>query len=235
MATDLIWAHEVLRPRDMMWSPTDSSIEGGRPWSGDAPQTVDFSGGGLWRADLIGVALRTREQINLWHALEGLLNGRTRTIVVPRCDRRHGPRLQNGGISEPFTDGTYFTDGTGFATDTFSHTLFEDAALRATSVRISRNGARALTGGEHFSINHGGAWGWRLYRVLRILDASGGVSTVEIWPPLRDASDENMSVDFRLPRCTMRLAERNGMALTVEMKRRANPTVKFVEAGKDAA
>lgn len=230
MATDLIWPHEVFRSKNMQWSLSAAAYQGGRPFSGGAPQAVAFTGGGLWRAKLIDIALRTRDQINAWHAFEALLTGGATTIIVPRCDRRHGPMPPNieGGV--PHSDGSSFGDGSLYYAPGIIAYVAEDADLRATTLKIAMEGNRPLIGGEHFSIDHGGDVSWRLYRVVRVLNVSGGgVNTVEIRPPLRKAVDENDVVDFRLPRCVMRLADPEGMALTVEMLRRASPTVEFVE------
>ncbi len=225
MATTLVWPHQLLRPKDTQWSPSAAGYQGGRPFSGAAPQAVSFTGGGLWKAKLIDVALRTREQVNAWHALEGMLTGGVQSIVVPRCDRRHGPRPPVVGV--PHDGGVTFDGGILYdGPPDFEATLFANAQLRATSIRIARSGGRPLIGGEHFSVNHGGDLGWRLYRVV----ALGEGNWVDIRPPLRAAVTAGATLNFTLPRCEMRLANPAGMELTLGLLKYGSPTVEFIEA-----
>lgn len=224
MASNLVWPHNSLRPKDTQWSLSAAAYQGGRPFSGAAPQAVAFTGGPLWRTKLIDVALRTREQVNAWHALEGLLTGGVQTIVVPRCDRRHGPRPTVVGVPHdedvPF-DGDVLYDGLY----DFSAVIVGAHALRSTTLHMEWAGGRPLTWGMHFSINHGGDIGWRLYRVVSV---DGG--EVGIRPPLRAAVPDGTTPNFELPRCKMRLTNPAGMELTLELLKYGSPSVEFVEA-----
>lgn len=208
--SDLLWPHHLLRPTDDAWTPWRAGLSGGQPFSGASAQAVSFDGGPLWRAELIDIALRMPEQINAWHAIEALIGGSTRRIVLPRCDRRFGLFLQ--GASGPITA-----------------TALAGAAVRATTVRLGLTNAAPMAAGVHFSIDHGGDLGWRLYRTVAV-PSGAPAGSVEIRPPLRAAIVIGQAVEFDLPRCVMRLLDPNSMKLTRQMLKRGRQTVAFLES-----
>jgi hypothetical protein len=227
MADPILWPHEMFRSADTVWSLNATSVSGGRPFSGATGQAVSFSGGGLWKAKFVDIRIRSREQVNAWHALEALLSGSVQTVIVPRCDRRHGPRTAAMSYV-PHSDGSPFGDGSLYLSAQINAETTQAADLRDTTLTISISGGRPLIGGEHFSIDHGGDVGWRMYRVARVWTESGE-TTIEMRPPARADIPAGTRLEWDLPRCTMRLADPNGMELTLQQLKRAQPSIEFRE------
>lgn len=232
MAEFEVWPHRLLRPKTIGWSISGGSIDGGRPLGGGASQLAVFGGGGLFVARLSEIAIRTREAQMAWLALEAALDNGATPIVVSRCSMRTSPLLRSGHGGVPHSDGTPFSDDTLYAGATVASVTTQPAAFRATSLSFTLLGGRPLIGGEHFSINHPTA-GWRIYRVFRIVSlapVAGGFSySVQFRCPLREAVDAGVTIEWDLPRCLMRLADPDGMALDEELLKFASPSVSFVE------
>lgn len=236
--TPTVWPHRLFRPRSQEWGVQGGSQEGGRPQSGATPQRIVFGGGGLNVAKLSNIRLRTREQVAAWTAIELDLDNGAGQIVVPRCSRRSGP-LPSGVKAQGVThsDGTAFADGAPYAGKLVASTALAAADFRATSLRLRLIGGRPLIGGERFSFLHPNA-GWRIYGVARVssqaaVEVGGKVVghdyEIAFRTPLRERVAEGERIEWDLPRCTMRLADPNGMSLSVDLERFADVSVAFVE------
>jgi hypothetical protein len=86
-----------------------------------------------------------------------------------------------------------------------------------------------MTGGEHFTVWHN-TKGQRMHRVIRVIeqDTGAGTATVDIRPPLREATIADITLDFDNPRCVMRCA--GDMGAQVDLLRFGKGSVTFVEA-----
>lgn len=185
---------------------------------------VVSSDAGIWKATFGNIVVRRRESVITYRALAALLDGRLEPILVPLC-RGYQPIYP--GASElglydpvPHSDGSLFSDGTGYVGGSIKVTLASSAAVRATSIGVLVAYGGDIQPGQHFSI------GERLYRI-RTFDPASGAMT--IWPPLREAATIGTELNFDDPVCRMRLASDDALDLQLALRRFGNPTVNFVE------
>jgi hypothetical protein len=143
------------------------AISGGVSLSGEA-QFADAAGGGRWVADFGESALFTREKVLAWRRFFASADGGAAAVLVPLADRRHQP------VSNPYTGtdtfglDTWVADETAFTASEVIATTTGTTALGATSLSLSSyTAAKALLGGEHFSV-YGATYGHRLHRVSRV-------------------------------------------------------------------
>ncbi|MBN9018719.1 MAG: hypothetical protein J0H11_15000 [Rhizobiales bacterium] len=218
------WPGAVLRSANINLRLSGQDLGGGRSLSG-SEQTISTDAG-FWKLDIGGVVLKGRPEVMLWRALEGALDGRSNTIDIVICDVTRG---RVGGEAVPHSDGTTFSDGSMYVGGS-PVTTAASATLRAGLLVLDTAGAYELIGGETLSIDHGGDIGPRLYRIRQITNVDGDTVTVRITPPLRAAVASGESVEFARPKGRFKLAEAEGMAAELDLKRRAQPSVGFVEA-----
>ncbi|TIX89186.1 hypothetical protein [Rhizobium sp. P44RR-XXIV] len=193
-----------------------SAIDGGRNGLGES-QTIEMSGGGIVTAVLEDCKIVSKEQMRYINRLGARLNGGFRNIIVPIPTEWYGPYPSVNGIPAPFatgithSDGSLFSDGTGYRQPTvWGHTL-EYAALNAGQIKIRIFGASRDIEGDWFSIEHS-VKGWRAYRdwdcdkIGSGIDTSGGFPVsysdfnVAIQPPLRQATENLTPINVVRPR-----------------------------------
>jgi hypothetical protein len=218
----------------IVWPPliTPRSIKfwiDARSQTGGASQTgveqTRASSGGLWRATLGSIPIMTREKRNIWRALEAQIQGRTNEVIVPvfSLDQPEVDGLTYiKGI--PHSDGSFFSNGAGYAQGVISAAFTSAAALRATQITIAIGGG-SIEPGQYFSAPTG-----RLYRIASIVSTSGNDVTLNVWPPFREAVDAGISANFHWPTCKMKLASDDAMAAEFDLGRFASPSVEFIEA-----
>lgn len=225
----------LLKETQLTWALSGRTISSGQTGAGFEPM-AETTVGGLWRAELGSIPIRTKAQVHTWRALEALLDSGARTVILPMCDKRYFPvPIVNGAPLYAYNPGTLddvtlLDDGTGIAQPVVVAFLAEDADLRATSLRILFLQGAALQGGEHFSIGHGNL-GDRLYRVAQVrVDPVTGYSDVTIRPPLREATPAFTALEFDSPKCVMRIASAESMKLALQQRKWGSPTASFVES-----
>jgi hypothetical protein len=205
----------------------------GRTASGLVPTTT-LSGGGLWAVNFAGIFLRTRDDLNLWESLTAYLAEGARPIIVPFCVRKLAPVPIEDGVpvyarpGVPHSDGTFFSDRSGYVTPAIIAAATADAALRATTIRLTMT-----TGGPPaglFSIHHD--IGPRPYRILEALAVDGvpGDYDVRIEPPLREDVTAGSPAEFDWPACVMQLAGGEAMTAPADMLRFARGSASFIES-----
>ncbi|MGJ4888961.1 hypothetical protein ACQR1Y_12245 [Bradyrhizobium sp. HKCCYLRH3099] len=227
----------VLRDTALTWQIGGRSISAGQTGSGVEP-TAETSGGGLWRAELASVRIRTPDEVRCWRVLEGLLDSGAAQVIVTMCDKRYFPVPEVNGapllsygdlpVTDDGTNTALFDDDTGIAQPVVVAYVAEDAALRATEIAISFVQSGELMGGEHFSIDHPNL-GPRIYRIVKVVEEEGA-SRVTIRPPLREAVQALTDVEFDAPACVMKVASAESMRLTLDQRRRGSPTASFIES-----
>lgn len=196
------WPFDDLKPRDIAIIPCAAPIGGGVSLTGKEP-TID-SGAGFWRFVLGAIPIKTRANILLWRALEAALEGRAHTIAIPIYDGKRAPWESTPG-------GTITAESDS------------DVPEGSTQVNIVQTSIGEIEVGMHFSANQ------RMYRI-KSMDAESGVLSCQIWPKTREEIPAGTALDFRRPVCIMRLAQDDGMALTLDGLMRGEATVEFVEA-----
>lgn len=219
---------DILRPRLVSCEPVPRSRSGGVSLTGQE-QTVT-SDAGVWGIRYVDIPIRRADQVRVYRAIAARLNGRAGSILVPVYDCRQTPwpvvagkRVTSYG-SLSHSDGSLFSDRSGYRQPVIVAYLAAEAALRATTLTVGISYGAALQGGEHFSI------GERLYRIASVQPGMGGLVTVQVWPPLREAAPAGAALEFDRPVCRMRLASDDAMPLDLDLGRFAGPTVSFVEA-----
>ncbi|WP_347311361.1 hypothetical protein [Defluviimonas sp. SAOS-178_SWC] len=169
----------------------------------------------VWRGALSLPALRGSQPMRL-RALAAQLRGRFGRFRIPICNR-FTPRLQTTeadflakiGISatdiangySPWSDGTLFTDGTGWALPTSAEPVIAFAAPSgARIIHMENYIGRHIEVGAYFSIND------FLYRVVENVDGA-----VSFDPPLREAVIAGSTVNVSAPMFVCRLVSDDGM------------------------
>jgi hypothetical protein len=220
----------LLRERSTRWALTGNTITPGQTSAGAFP-VARMDGGGLWVAELGNVVLSTADHIRTWRAIAAAADGGAEPIIVPSCDKLTFPAPLVDGEPVyswgdiPHSDGTLFSDGSGYYLPVVEAEAASDATLRATTMDITMTVGGELRGGEVFSIEHP-TMGWRRYEIASV-DEDG--DTITFRPPLREAVSAGTALEFDQPKCLMRLASGDAMALTLDMRRFGGPSATFVE------
>lgn len=174
-------------------------------------QVRNSNGGGLVHASLNGVQLRTQEQIIAWQAFEVAIKGGLEPVDVPLllCAQKPNP-VSSGNLSIKAVG---------------------DVAARAVSMRIELENADEVPAGIHFS-DYSALYGWRLYFIGTVATVISHPTWRDITfgPPLRFAIADGHELEFEEPRCVMRLATSDAMAMELEYRKRGNPSASFIEA-----
>lgn len=236
----IMWPRAELIPLRYSVVPVYRNVAG--PASIEGLSQVAASDAGLWRATFSSIAVsqwKGRRRIELWHAIEGLLEGRMKSILlpVPVAGRRPLPE----GVTDdqidcrdrtPHSDAALFSDGSGYETRWIETAASTNAARRATQITIAKTVCGEIAPGMRFSIDpmDFALRPIRLYQIKRTVAQSASVATVSIWPPLREPLLAGQALEWARPYVQMRLASDGEMNLTVSRGGLAEyPTVNFIE------
>jgi hypothetical protein len=238
-----------LRPTRASFDNPGSGIDAGNGVS------VEFAGGGIITATYERCVLQgddtERHEVINWLGARG--NGGFRLFNVPIINHGIGPfPIINGrrrpiisGI--PHSDGSLFSDASGYSQSTVWATLLESAALNAGQIRIRIYGAsRDLRWSDWFSIYHDQngdkSKGWRSYRFWESEKTAEGTELVEsvslsfrdyllaIAPPLREATAAGTRIEFARPTCAMKFPQGFTLPWDYEAWYHSRPTLQFEEA-----
>ncbi|MED5546205.1 MAG: hypothetical protein VYD90_13225 [Pseudomonadota bacterium] len=167
------------------------------------------------------------DEVLAWRAILGLLEGRSNTVRLPIFDlwyRASDAQIRGGVV--PHSDGTFFSDGTGYATRDLS-------GVNVTGVQGQRNVTadfgdygQLLQAGQYFGLGDypylaTGVW-W-----------DGNVATIRTTPTLRDDfTDEALRLK---PVMIGRLSDDDGGALMLKGLYNGAPSITFIEDEDDDA
>lgn len=195
-------------------------ISGGTALNGDET-VIATDGGGRWQGSYQGAPLNRRDRVLAWRATRANMEGGLRPFIFPICDARHQPLVRKqGGV--PHSDGTPFDDTTLYEGGGGNSIALSDTPLRATSMFIDTTVLeRELVGGERFSIDHP-TWRHRLYEVKKVEG-----NRIEFRPPLREAVTAGTEIEFRDPKCVMRLT--SDMSAPLDGPRWATGSISLIE------
>jgi hypothetical protein len=206
-----------------------AALEGGAIVGGVSPgqdaSIEAMDSGGRWVMEFGEAPLWDVEKVHAWRMFSTAADLGVMGVIVPLWDRLHQ------AFAEPrFTGSTTFgqivwRDTPLWEADEIQAVAAETALAHATVVRMTFAGGE-LAGGEHFSI-YGPRYGWRLYRIVRVVGVEAGVTELEIRPPLREWLEEGRAINFDSPRCTMRCD--GDLSEVVEMLRFGKGVARFVE------
>jgi hypothetical protein len=214
----IVWP-ALLTPRSIEFMFDSRSRSSGPTLTG--VEQVVGSSGGLWRARLVSIPVVSAEKRKTWRAIEAQSQGRAGVFLVPVFNIDN-PGLVIGGITH--SDGSTFSDDTGYSQSEVIADFASAAALRATEITLTVLGG-TIQPGHYFTVGEG-----RLHVIGSLVEQDGDDFTVNIWPPLREAAAEAAPAEFCNPTCRMRLASDDGMRAEFEFGRHTFPTVDFIEA-----
>lgn len=214
------WPWALLTPRSERWRLRGVAINGGTSVGGLSPLSRT-DGGGLWVGEQ-NILLHSRAQIKVARAIEGLLDGGSGQCVAWSYEEPFAPAgLVAGRVTH--SNGATFSNGALYLVAPTGAVVTEDAALRATSLRIGLV-VGSLEGGERFSIVHP-TKGRRRYTVTRV---EGDTATIR--PPLREAVVVGEGMDFLRVGCVSRLANPEDFLGSFGVDRMIEATAIWVES-----
>ena len=210
----IVWPKTLLVPGTVKLALQNQSRGGGAGVAG--VEQVVVSPSARWSIAFSGFAIRTREQVKAWRAIEAQADGRANALVVPAYDWARGPVRDQlaGGVS--FGSGPFLPSTSSIATSA-------GAAINATALSVSWTGPGPEPG-QHFSI------GAQLYRVATLASTGANAATLTVRPWLRGPVGAGVALNFDDPVCLVRLAKDDGLALDLEKWRFASPSVEFLES-----
>lgn len=177
-------------------------IDGGTSLSG-LNDLIEADGGGYIAADFTNGFTRDASDGKAWRAQTDAMDSGATPVVVLLCAEKNFQPVNGRPATSPHEWNKPIADD---APDKgAAYTASANAALRATTLAITGNSERPITGGELFSINHL-TWGWRAYRIDP--DGLKEDGTIGFRPPLREAVTAATPLEFDTPRCVMRLAQK---------------------------
>lgn len=239
---------DYLKPERMSVDTPGAGLEGGRNGLGESI-TIGLSGGPMVAVTYGDCFVQAPEEHEYLNRIAARCNGSFRFINVEIMSDWAGPfPLNGGGIPQPFvtgiphSDGSFFTDGSGYSQATVFGTFPNGAALNAGEIVVNVFGAsRNLRHSDWMSTYHD-VKGWRAWRywdvsdpvdVTEIIDGvsrTGKRYTLAIDVPLRQAVPAGQRIEFARPRCVMKFP--TGFTLPWEASGfwLSRPTLEFVEA-----
>jgi hypothetical protein len=173
-----------------------------------------------WRAEVKSY-VRGNSAILAYRAFKGLLKGRFGTVLVPVCDGRTPTYMDGQGTGIPFSDGAFFSDGTGWSQPRYLSRTYTYQYVG--DILIFLQSTNNILPGMYFSINN------RLYLVTSVAGSVPDLA-VNITPPLRETLPIGSFAIFDAPVCEMRLASDNSGSLSLTLNKYGSPVLSFVEA-----
>lgn len=166
-----------LRPTAASFDVPGSGLDGGVNGAGESI-SIETSGGGMVICTYDRCVLQAddpeRHEVINW--LGARLNGSYRFINVPIINDGIGPFPFIEGKRRPIlsgvshSDGSLFSDGSGYSQSTVYGEITEDAGLNAGIIKMRVYGAaRPLRWSDWFSIYHP-IKGWRAYRYWEVIE-----------------------------------------------------------------
>lgn len=223
----------VLVPVEVMFRIKPMLTRGPASFSGK--RQIGAADAGYWVATLTGFPIVTPEQILEWRGLIADLQGGLEDLVISAFDTFQAPVVGDlppviTGI--PHSDGSFFSDGSGYSQSTIHVKLEADAALRATTARLLIEEAGPLKRGMYFSRRETTPVGIRprMYMITKPPEIDGNIANITFLPPLRSDAVAGEDLDFADPKATMNLASPDVGALPLEMGRWSRPTLELEES-----
>jgi len=223
----------ALVPQSVMFRLKPMNTRGPMTFSGKSQ--VVGTDAGFWVATLSNFIVRTPEQIREWRGLIADLQGGLNDLIIGPFDCRQAPRVDRrpatiGGITH--SDGSRFSDKTGYRQSTIKVTVGADAGARSTRLRLDIQEAGKLERGMYFTIWSlvAGAMVPRMYMLTKTPEFGGASASIQFLPPLRVAVQQGDEVDFADPKLTMNLANDDAGELDIRLRRFSSPSLELQES-----
>lgn len=236
-----------LNPVKTTFDVVGSAMEGGRNGNGESIST-EMTGGGIVSATYENCLIKDKEQYEYVNWLGARLNGSFRFINVPIITDWFGPFPTIGGLPTPIvggiphSDGTLFSDTSGYSQATVFGQLTAPANLNAGQIQMRiYDSSRDLRLSDWFSIYHP-VKGWRAYRYWESEKLGEGTETVSgasraykeyrlsVAPPIREACLTGTRLEFARPRFAAKFQTGFTLPLVVEAFFVTQQSIQFVEA-----
>ncbi len=203
-----------------------------------------MSGGGIVTAVYEDCKIKDPEHYEYVNWLGARLNGGFRFINVPIITDWFGPFPKIGRLPTPIvsgiphSDGSLFSDTSGYSQATVWGEITEAASLNAGIIRLKVYGlSRPLRWSDWFSIYHP-VKGWRAYRYWEVLNSTAGSDSagtfteyqLAIAPPLREAVTVGTRVEFARPMFVAKFKSEFTLPSVVEAFFVTQQAIQFVEA-----
>lgn len=241
-----------LRPQKMSFKTQGGSISGGSNLLGEGI-SINMTGGGSVVASYEECFVFSPEQHEYVNYLVARMNKGTRFLNVPIFTDWAGPFPTSNGAPVsvvsgiPHSDGSFFSDSSGYSQATVWGKILSPAALYAGQIDMRVYDAqRPLRWSDWFSIHHNrngtSSRGWRAYSYWENQVLGQGTETVSgalrtytdyrlaIEPALREAVVADMRVEFALPKCVMKFPAGFELEWRVEGFWQSRPSLQFTEA-----
>ena len=225
----LTFPYSTLKMRSFRLDLVGQVISGGITAAGQQ-QRVNATGGGLWALQAEFPRFNTANQIRAWRVVQYGSQGGVVPVNIAICDLRQAPR-QSGWTPTsgvPHSDDSPFSDGSLYYSDSILAELAVDAALRATTIRVTFDSDSVPLGGEFFSMEYGDGMN-ELHVTTGATLVSGNTYDLTFLPPLRAAHTAGDVVTFDHPTGTFVLAQEGGMSMATEYGRWGQGQAAFVE------
>ncbi|MEM7301922.1 MAG: hypothetical protein AAF468_12620 [Pseudomonadota bacterium] len=222
--TDLVWPAGVLPPRAPRYSIRYQTRRG--PQSFEGVSQVVASNAAFWVVTFATIPIATAEQVKAWRAMSMGCAGRRNPILLPVISAIAPlPVGATPVVPVPHSDGTYFSDGSGYVGTNNDVVLAGAIVVGATTARVTQSFGGLLEPGQDFSI------GERLYRINTVAAVTDSATDYDIsfMPPAREAALAGVRMEFDKPVIKARLKTDNAMDDPFDLLRFATPTVEFVE------
>jgi hypothetical protein len=224
----LTFPYSTLKAKSFRLDLVGQVISGGITAAGQQ-QRVNATGGGLWALLLEFPRFSTANEIRAWRVIQFGSQGGVEPVNISICDLRQAPRppgWQAGSV--PHSDDSPFSDESLYSSPTIISTLADNAAVRATTIRVTFDGASVPLGGEFFSLAYGDDMN-EIHVTTGATLVSGNTYDLTFLPPLRAAHVTGESVTWDHPTGTFVLAQADGMSLATEYGRFGQGQAAFVE------
>lgn len=225
MTDIVVWPHKILTAREAKADLVPFSRSGGRSLGGIEPATRTDRG--WWSISLSSLLLHTTAQRRTWNAIRTKLGGRAGLVAVPVWSHDSAPFVNGTRVfpsSVTHSDGTTFSDGTGYRQRTMVVKMADAVAIGDTSCRLEIVNAAADLAGVRFSYQHA------LYETGPATLISGSFWTVPIFPAARAAIPAGAELELDMPTCLCRLADDRGMNTSLVPSLIDDHSAAFVEA-----
>lgn len=223
----------ALVPQSVMFRLKPMNTRGPATFSGKSQ--VVGTDAGFWVATLSNFVIRTPDHIREWRGLIADLQGGLNDLVIGAFDCRQAPRPLAGPASVggiPHSDGSFFSDGSGYRQSTIKVSAASKAELRATSLRLAIGRAGPLKRGMYFTVwtNEAGVILPRMHMITKPPEVRGNSATIQFLPPLRAPVAAGAEVDFGSPKLAMNLADDGAGDLDIRLRRFSSPSLELQES-----
>lgn len=234
MIDAVIFPDRLVNEKSHGWNIRGSLVSPGQSQIGTFPRGR-IDGGGLWASRINQIVLREDDDVSCYLALRSLAQGGSRALVVRRyhpLNLQPYPTINGVRVTSypllPHSDGSFFSDDSGYYQNVIAARTVGTALLRSTSLTIHLVSGAPLRGGEVFSILRP-TNNWRMYEVTTVTVNGSGDSVVRLNLPLREDVPDGTEVEFDRPRCTMFLEAQSSMDVDMTTDPYPWPNASFIE------